>query len=107
MKQLNELNILDYFTLQGSGMLYEMYPEATGSFVKDCCEKPSLHDKQYEWKMRYYIHSLLQEGNYGSAEEAMNAIMRHFEGKVNPSIVFEEVNIYFQQEDEENADGNV
>ena len=36
MKKLNELTLKEYTSLNKSGMLYEFYPEATGSWDKDC-----------------------------------------------------------------------
>ena len=35
-KELGKLQYLEYQILKQSGMLYEIYPEATGNFYEDC-----------------------------------------------------------------------
>lgn len=43
MKNLKNLTYLEYSTLQNTGMLFVVYPEATGSF-RDDCEKAGGDD---------------------------------------------------------------
>lgn len=41
-KKLEELTREEYVLLLKSGMLWEIYPSATGVYAKDCIEEPSI-----------------------------------------------------------------
>lgn len=77
-KPLNELSLIQYGRLENCGMLYEVYPEATGNFKKDTMKKSNKKNyKNYQKPSdRFWKDNLMKILDCLYFEEATWAIDR-------------------------------